>query len=421
MRNTAERPHPMPDGSDAIEIRLLATIAEADRDAWDALVHTRDGSFNPFASHDFLTALEVSGCTVRDAGWLPRHITVADAGGRLLAAAPMYVKGHSYGEYVFDWAWADAYERAGGKYYPKLLVAAPFSPVTGPRLLCPPSEDEALAKTLLAGMVEAAKRLDVSSLHIIFPTRDEWEFAGRCGFLLREGKQFHWHNQGYDSFDDFLGALASRKRKTIRKERARALEAGIEVRRLTGADIRPEHWDAFYAFYMDTASRKWGHPYLNRAFFEEIGARLADRILLVMAFRDGAAVAGALNLFSDEAVFGRNWGCVEDHPFLHFECCYYQAMDFAIERGLKRVEAGAGGRHKVTRGYMPEATYSAHWINDQGFRDAIARFLAAERNEVEYERIAMTRRSPFRKGPLGDDAVPAGPGAPRSEEDEEGF
>ena len=412
----------MPDGSDAIEIKLLASVAEAEKEQWDALVRARDNSFNPFASHDFITALEESGCTAREAGWLPRHIVVTDAAGRLRAAAPMYLKGHSYGEYVFDWAWADAFERAGGKYYPKLLVAAPFSPVTGPRLLCPAGGDETLAKTLLAGMVEAAKRLDVSSLHIIFPSREEWEFAGRCGFLLREGKQYHWHNQEYRDFDDFLAALSSRKRKNIRKERLRAVESGIEIRKLTGLDIHSAHWDAFYRFYMDTASRKWGHPYLNRAFFEEIGARLADRILLVMAFRDGVPVAGALNLFSDDAIFGRNWGCVEDHPFLHFECCYYQAIDFAIERGLKRVEAGAGGHHKVTRGYIPEATYSAHWINDENFRHAVARFLEDERNQVAYERMAMTSRSPFRRGPAAGDLSPGtNGGAPRSEEDEEGF
>ncbi len=411
----------MPDGSDAIEIRLLTSMAEADKVQWDSLVRARDTTNNPFLSHDFLTALEVSGCTARDAGWLPRHMAISDPTGRLIAAAPMYIKGHSYGEYVFDWAWADALERAGGTYYPKLLVAAPFSPVTGPRLLCPDSEDDALSKTLLAGLVEAAKQLEVSSLHIIFPTRAEWEFAGSCGFLLREGKQFHWRNEGYTSFDDFLDALSSRKRKTIRKERTRALADDIEVRRLTGADIEPAHWDAFYQFYIDTASRKWGHPYLNRAFFEEIGARLADRILLVMAFRDGRPIAGALNLFSDEALFGRNWGCLEDHPFLHFEVCYYQAIDFAIERGLKRVEAGAGGRHKVSRGYMPQATYSAHWIADESFRDAIARFLAQERNEIEWERKAIERHAPFRKG--GEDGPPpqAPIGAPRSEEDEEGF
>ncbi|MDX1486361.1 MAG: GNAT family N-acetyltransferase [Alphaproteobacteria bacterium] len=405
----------MPDGGETLAVRVLGGIADVPAEAWDACA----GPDNPFVGHAFLRALEDSGSAVARTGWQPRHLTVTDRSGAVIGAAPLYLKSHSYGEYVFDWAWADAFERAGGKYYPKLLVAAPFSPVTGPRLLCPESEDETLAKTLLAGMVEAAKRLEVSSLHIIFPSRAEWEFAGRCGFLLREGKQFHWENDGYHSFNDFLGRLASRKRKNIRKERARAVENDIEVRRLTGAEITPAHWDAFYRFYMDTASRKWGHPYLNREFFEELGARLADHVLLVMAFRDGHAIAGALNLFSDDAIFGRNWGCLEDHPFLHFECCYYQAIDFAIERGLSRVEAGAGGRHKVTRGYMPAATYSAHWIADEGFRNAVARFLSQERTEIDWERRAMERRAPFRKG--DGDGPPPSTRAPRSEEDEEGF
>ena len=404
----------MPDDSNALELRLLGGINEASPAEWDAAALGRDPSANPFVCHDFLAALEVSGCATADTGWLPRHVVITDGAGHMRAAAPMYVKGHSYGEYVFDWAWADAFERSGGRYYPKLLVGAPFSPVTGPRLLCP-ADDTMLTSQLLAGMVGAAQRLKVSSLHITFPTREEWEIAGRCGFLLREGRQFHWHNPGYGTFDDFLAELASRKRKTLRKERARALADDIEIRRLTGTEIEPAHWDAFYQFYMDTASRKWGHPYLNRAFFEELGARLKDRILLVMAFRNARPIAGALNLFSDTTLFGRNWGCIEDHPFLHFECCYYQAMDFAIERGLSRVEAGAGGSHKVTRGYMPEATYSAHWIAEDRFRDAIDRFLEAERADVGHERAALATRAPFRKGD------PLKGGAPHSEEDEEGF
>ena len=404
----------MPDGNDPIEVKVLGRIADVPAEEWDALLRARDAAFNPFPSHAFLDALEASGCAAGKSGWLPRHLAVTGADGRLAAAAPMYVKGHSYGEYVFDWGWAEAYERAGGRYYPKLQVAVPFSPVTGPRLLWRPEGGERLAQALLAGMAEVARRMEVSSLHITFPDRAEWELAGACGFLLREGRQFHWHNPGYADFDEFLAALASRKRKTIRKERARAVEGGLTIRRLTGDAIRAEHWDAFHDFYLDTASRKWGSPYLNRAFFEELGARLADRVLLVMAFRDGRPVAGALNLFSDEALFGRNWGCAEDHPFLHFECCYYQAMDFAIERGLSRVEAGAGGHHKITRGYMPVPTYSAHWIADAGFREAVARFLDAERREVGRERRAMAARTPFRKD--GD-----GPGQPRSEEDEEGF
>jgi predicted N-acyltransferase len=406
----------MPDGSDAIKVKLLGGIENAPRDEWDALLGASDPARNPFSSHDFLTAAEASGSAAKEAGWLPHHIAITGEGGRLAAAAPIYVKSHSYGEYVFDWAWADAFERAGGRYYPKLLCAVPFSPVTGPRLLCPRDDDGRLARSLLAGMVALARKLEVSSVHINFLTRAELKIAGDAGFLQREGRQFHWENPGYKDFDEFLAALSSRKRKNIRKERARAVESDIEVRGLTGADIRPEHWDAFFDFYMDTASRKWGHPYLTRQFFEELGARLADNTLLVMAFRSGRPIAGALNLFSGDTLFGRNWGCAEDHPFLHFECCYYQAMDFAIERGLKRVEAGAGGRHKLSRGYMPAATYSAHWVEDAGFRQALARFLEAERREVGFERAALSTSTPFRNT---DD--PTDGGAPRSEEDEEGF
>lgn len=403
----------MPDGSEKHRINILSAIGEVPKPEWDALNAASDPALNPFPSFDFLDALETSGCIEARTGWLARHLTVTDAGGTLVAAAPMYVKGHSYGEYVFDWAWADAYERAGGKYYPKLLAAVPFSPVPGPRLLAAGGNRAALQRALLGGMVEAAKRMEVSSLHVNFLTRAEWELAGEAGFLLREGRQFHWFNDGYAGFDDFLGALASRKRKTIRKERARATE-NVTVRRLTGDDLKPEHWDAFYDFYLDTASRKWGSPYLTREFFHELGARLANHTLLVMAFRDGRPVAGALNLFSDDAIFGRNWGCSEDHPFLHFECCYYQAMDFAIERGLKRVEAGAGGHHKLSRGYMPVATYSAHWIENESFRDAVARFLRMERAEVGYERDVLARHAPFRHG---DGEAHA----PRGEDDEEGF
>ncbi len=403
----------MPDGNDSHEVTVLAQVRDAPRAEWDAALEAADPARNPFASFDFLDALEASGCVRAETGWLPRHLAVKGPDGRIRACAPMYAKGHSYGEYVFDWAWAEAYERAGGRYYPKLLAAVPFSPVPGPRLLAPADDDSGLAKVLLAGMVEAARRMGVSSLHINFATEVEWTLAGSCGFLLREGRQFHWHNEGYRDFGAFLAALASRKRKNIRKEREKAVE-DVEVRRLTGDDIRPEHWDAFHDFYMDTASRKWGSPYLNRAFFEELGARLKDRILLVMAFRDGRPVAGALNLFSDEALFGRNWGCAEDHPFLHFECCYYQAMDFAIERGLKRVEAGAGGRHKLARGYLPAATYSAHWIADDGFRNAVARFLAAERREIARERDALSSHAPFRHAD-GDAYTDAG------REEEDGF
>lgn len=405
----------MPDGTDAAEIRLLDRVSDVARADWDALLAATDPAGNPFPSWDFLHALETSGCVGGRTGWLPRHLGVFDGSGKLVAAAPMYAKGHSYGEYVFDWAWAEAFERAGGTYYPKLLAAVPFSPVPGPRILTRAEGADELRRVALMGMIEAARRSDVSSLHLNFSTREEWQAAGDCGFLLREGRQFHWHNAGYRDFDDFLAALASRKRKNLRKERERAVE-NVEVRRLTGVDIRPEHWDAFFDFYMDTASRKYGSPYLTREFFDELGSRLADRILLVMAFRGGRPVAGALNLFSDDAIFGRNWGCSEDHPFLHFECCYYQAIEFAIERGMKRVEAGAGGHHKLSRGYMPAATYSAHWIRDAGFRDAVARFLKMERAEIGHERDILAAHAPFRQA--GDGAPVR---APRSEDDEEGF
>jgi hypothetical protein len=387
----------MPDEYLPTTIKLHSRIREIGREGWDALARASDPTVNPFVSYDFLDALEVTGCVDARTGWLPRHITAWDSDGALVAAAPMYVKGHSYGEFVFDHAWADAYERAGGKYYPKLLCAVPFSPVPGPRLLTYPENNAHRWKGLLLGMIEAARKMEVSSVHINFLPRDEWMQSRVYEYVVREGRQFHWFNDGYDSFEHFLGTLSSRKRKNLRKERERAVE-NVEVRRLTGTDIRPEHWDAFYRFYMNTTSRKWGSSYLNHAFFQEMGGRLAARVLLVMAFRDGRPVAGALNLFSDEAVFGRNWGCTEEHPFLHFECCYYQAIDFAIERGLKRVEAGAGGHHKLSRGYVPVPTYSTHWIADEGFRDALERYLEIERDKVGRERHALSTHAPFRKG-----------------------
>lgn len=419
----------MPDGPHSLTLTLHEGIEAMTPELWDGLVMARDGTDNPFMRHDFLAALEESGCIGPETGWVPRHALITDAQGRGVAAAPMYLKSHSYGEYVFDWAWADAYERAGGRYYPKLLVASPFSPVTGPRLLGR-AEDTALAGGLLGALRDAADRMGVSSLHILFPRREEWLAAGQAGYLLREGRQFHWHNPGYRDFADFLAQLTSRKRKTLRKERMKATAEGLVIQRLTGDAIRPEHWDAFHGFYRNTTARKWGHPYLNRAFFESLGQRMADRILLVMAFRDGIPVAGALNLFSDEALYGRNWGACEAHPMLHFECCYYQAMDFAIERGLKRVEAGAGGHHKIARGYVPEPTYSAHWIRDEGFRTAVARFLDAERDDVGRERDALAAYAPFRSGervsgtPLREGEGTndhESPGQPTREDEEDGF
>ena len=398
----------MPDGSEPVTIKVVQSIGEIAAAEWDACA----GGDNPFVSHAFLSALEESGSACDATGWLPRHLSLEDKAGRLIGAVPMYLKSHSFGEYVFDWGWAEAFERAGGRYYPKLQAAVPFTPITGPRLLVRAQDAKgAVAKTLIAGMVELATRLGISSLHVTFPPRKEWELFGESGFLLREGQQFHWKNAGYASFEDFLAPLSARKRKTIRRERRQALANGIAIETLTGDDIKPHHWDAFYAFYIDTASRKWGHPYLTREFFARLGESLADRVVLVMATRDGKAIAGALNLMGRDALYGRNWGCVEDHRFLHFEACYYRAIDFAIQNGLKRVEAGAGGRHKIQRGYLPVPTYSAHWIPDAGFRSAVERFLAEERREVDFERRALARRAPFRKGG----------GAPGSGADEEGF
>jgi uncharacterized protein len=383
----------MPDGSGAFTIRVVDRIAEIPAASWDACA----GPDNPFLSHAFLAALEASGSATARTGWLPQHLALEDEGGRLLAAAPLYLKGHSYGEYVFDHGWADAYRRAGGEYYPKLQCAVPFTPVTGPRLLVRPDAPAAVADALVSGMVELARRHKVSSVHVTFPTRGEWERLAAAGFLQRTGQQFHWENAGYASFDDFLAALSSRKRKTIRKEREAALAGGIAIHTLTGRAIETRHWDAFFRFYISTSDRKWGSPYLTREFFDRIGASMADSIVLVMAEKNGKLVAGALNLRGGDTLYGRNWGCAGDFPFLHFEACYYRAIDFAIANRLQRVEAGAQGQHKIQRGYLPSPTYSAHWIRDPGFRRAVADFLARERRAVAHEMDALAELSPFRR------------------------
>jgi predicted N-acyltransferase len=342
--------------------------------------------------------LEESGSATRATGWLPQHLVLEDGAGGIAACMPCYLKSHSYGEYVFDHAWADAYERAGGDYYPKLQAAVPFTPVTGPRLLVREGPDRTARQALLlqaAAML--ADRLDASSLHVTFPTRKEWELAGSLGFLQRTDQQFHWRNENYQSFDDFLAALASRKRKSIRSERKRAVEDGIEIEWVTGADLTEAHWDTFFAFYMDTGSRKWGSPYLTRQFFSLIGETMCDRILLVLAKRNGRAIAGALNFIGGDALYGRYWGALEEHPCLHFEVCYYQAIDFAIEHKLARVEAGAQGAHKLARGYLPLQTYSAHWIRDPGLRRAIADYLKRERLAVAHEIALLGEESPYRK------------------------
>lgn len=384
----------MPDGDTALSARIVENIANIPADTWERLA----GDDNPFVSHQFLHALEETGCATNEAGWLPQHIVVEETDGTIVAAAPMYLKSHSQGEYVFDHGWAHAWERAGGRYYPKMQVAAPFSPVSGPRLLAgtgPDSDDARL--TLLRALETVCQKLDVSSVHVTFCTEREHKLMGIADWIQRVGRQFHWHNRGYETFDDFLGALTSRKRKMIRKERARVAEQGIRVRPLTGDDIRPEHWDAFYQFYVDTYDRKWGYPYLTREFFEAAQARLGHRIVLVMADMDGLPVAGALNLKGSDALYGRNWGCLGDFRFLHFEACYYQAIEYAIDNGLSKVEAGTQGPHKIQRGYEPVVTYSGHYIPNEGFREAVARFCREEEREVDWEMEAYAEHLPYRQ------------------------
>jgi predicted N-acyltransferase len=383
----------MPDGREPVTVRVLSRIDEVGAAEWDACA----GDDNPFVCHAFLDALEQSGSAVAETGWLPRHLVVGEPEGPLLACAPLYLKSHSYGEYVFDHAWADAYERAGGAYYPKLQCAVPFTPVTGPRLLVHPDADRsALTGALIAGFLEVARQSGVSSLHVTFPRESEWQAFAGAGFLLRQGMQYHWENRGYESFEDFLGALVSRKRKAIRKERREVAASGVTLRTLSGDDIKPAHWDAFFRFYRATADKRWGYPYLTRAFFDHLGARLAHRVVLVMAMCDGKPVAGALNLAGSDTLYGRNWGAVAAFKHLHFEACYYQAIEHAIARGLKRVEAGAQGQHKIQRGYLPCPTYSAHWIRDPGLARAIGSFLERERRHVAHEMALLAEESPFR-------------------------
>jgi len=378
-------------------VKIHGRIREIGRTAWDDCASAPEYQSNPFISYDFLDALEETNCAVERAGWGPRHISVEDETGRIAAVMPLYLKSHSQGEYIFDHAWADAYERAGGSYYPKLLCASPFSPVTGPRLLVRPDVDrEAARRVLLGGALTVCERMGASSLHINFLNEDEWGFVGEQGLLRRQNQQYHWHNAGYRDFDDFLAALSSNRRKTIRRER-RDAQAEVEIVGLTGADITEDHWDAFFAFYMDTGSRKWGQPYLSRAFFSVLGERMADRVLLIMARRGGRWIAGALNLIGADCLYGRNWGCLENVPFLHFELCYYQAIEHAIRLGLPSVEAGAQGQHKIARGYLPAAVYSAHWIADPALRSPVARFLEQERAAVQDEMEWLEEEySPFK-------------------------
>lgn len=369
--------------------RIASGVADFDRDQWDACA----GTGNPFISWDFLVALERSGSVGEGTGWQPLPIVVDGPDGHIAAAAPAYGKSHSQGEYVFDHSWADAWERAGGRYYPKIQIAAPFSPVPGPRLLL---RDASMAPALIAGIETLVERNGLSSAHATFIAPEQVPLFEAADWLIREDSQFHWTNRGYGGFGDFLADLSSEKRKNIRKERARAVE-GLEIVHLSGNDLTEAHWDIFWRFYQDTGARKWGQPYLTRAFFSILGETMGERTLLILALRDGRPIAGALNLIGADTLYGRYWGCVEDVPNLHFELCYYQAIDAAIARGLHKVEAGAQGGHKLARGYAPEPTFSAHYIPNAGFRRAIADFLIAERAGVQQDRMWLAERTPFRK------------------------
>jgi predicted N-acyltransferase len=384
--------------SGTVVVEAVGRVAEIGKADWDACAGNPAYAANPFVCFDFLDAAEQAGCAVERTGWGPRHLVVRGPANEALGVMPLYLKSHSRGEYVFDWSWADAYQRAGGQYYPKLLSAAPFTPATGPRLMLREGQGDETRQALLGGALEICRRTGASGLHVTFPTEEEWRFLGAEGLLQRQDQQYHWLNPGYRDFDDYLQALSSGRRKTIRRER-RDAQAGLEICALTGPDLKEEHWDAFYRFYMDTGSRKWGSPYLNRRFYSLLNERMAERVLLVLARKGGQWIAGALNLIGGDCLYGRYWGCTEEVPFLHFELCYYQAIEHAIRLGLPRVEAGAQGQHKIARGYLPTAVYSAHWIADPALRTPIARFLDQERAAVRQEMDWLTEEySPFKEG-----------------------
>lgn len=369
--------------------KVAGSVGVLDRDEWDALA----GADNPFMSYDFLTIMEESGSVGPGTGWQSAPIIIEDDDGTLLAAMPSYLKGHSRGEFVFDHAWADAYQRAGGEYYPKVQIAAPHTPASGPRLLV---SDEKYAVPLLKAAEQLCAGNGFSSAHATFIEPGQLPYFEQAEWMLRSDIQFHWQNRNYGSFDDFMGALASRKRKAVRKERAEA-QAGIDILHLSGSEILPEHWDAFWVFYQDTGARKWGQPYLTREAFTMFGERMGERVLLMLAVEDGVPIAGALNFVGGSALYGRYWGCSREKRFLHFELCYYQAIDVAIARGLDRVEAGAQGGHKLARGYEPAKTWSAHWIADPGFRDAVSDFLERERQGIDGDQMYLGTRTPFKK------------------------
>ena len=383
----------MPDGKENISIQVITKISDIPSEDWDACA----GKSNPFVSHAFLYALEESGSVTDKTGWLPQHLLVNDKNDQVVACMPIYLKNHSYGEYIFDWGWAEAYNRAGGAYYPKLQAAVPFTPATGPRMLVKDGYSDRYYQVLMSGMIQLAQKHKVSSLHITFPPKDQWDRFGESGFIKRISKQFHWENKGYTDFDDFLSELTSRKRKSIKKERRQVRDQGIQLKRLTGEELTEDYWDVFYQYYLNTIDRKMGHSYLTRDFFSILGETMSDLAMLVIAEHQGKRVAGALNLIGSDTIFGRNWGCSEDFKFLHFEACYYQAIDFAIENKLKWVEAGAQGPHKIQRGYLPREVYSAHWIADPKFRGAVEQFIDQERKDINYEINSLMEYSPYRK------------------------
>jgi len=409
-----------------LRISVAETIAAVDADQWDACANPQTGAagtkgqadagngqeaagssatsgaeqqgYNPFISHAFLAALEQSNSVGPRTGWQPRHVLVRTADGTLIAAAPCYLKSHSRGEYVFDHGWAEAYASAGGSYYPKLQVAVPFTPATGRRLLVRQTNDsQAIARAIGSGLVEICKICGASGVHVTFAPETEFQLLGELGYLQRTDQQFHWENRAFANFEEFLSALTARKRKTIRRERHDALANGISVHWLTGSDLTEEIWDAFFQFYMETGSRKWGRPYLTRPFYSLVGQTMRERIVLIMAKRAGRWIAGAINFLGSHSLFGRHWGAIEQHPFLHFELCYYQAIDYAIAHQLSRVEAGAQGEHKIARGYLPTTTYSAHYIADPALRRAIADYLARERAYVTAAGAELATFTPFRK------------------------
>ncbi len=385
---------PMPDSTE-VSLRVETDITAIPAAEWNACA----GTDNPFVSHEFLAAMEESGSAKAKTGWLPQHLIMESSDAGILGIVPAYVKSHSYGEYVFDHGWAQAIERAGGRYYPKLQVSVPFTPATGPRLLVRQgADDAAIRKTLISGLKTVSDNRGLSSVHATFLQAEDRAAFERAGWLIRIGCQYHWRNENYGCFDDFLGALSSRKRKGIRKERQEVADSGIEMVTLTGGDLKPEHWDVFYRFYIDTSDRKWGTPYLTPDFFRRIGRTMADRIVLIMARYQGKWVAGALNLLGEGALYGRNWGCAADFPFLHFETCYYQAIDFAIRHKLARVEAGAQGEHKIQRGYLPVEMASAHWIHHPALSNAVSDFLVHERDAMRRQMAALAEHSPFRQG-----------------------